>query len=284
MTALNIITLIASGISMPLIATIYSIIRKPEWYQDMKHPNWITMNIISMLFGFAFGLFAALYEIITSLHGAASIPIGSQAYIAQVFGTVGWSTYHFTVSDWKTTKINRHTLRLMLIIQLITSIIYCFTIPGTSRWVFALITTLLTLVSLIVPIIAWPKKDKKTHKPIIKNGKKVYTKLIPMGMSDARGLALMMAACFPLLTSTFIFPILGFLLIGFMLTVYFFTYSGITGTKTNDNGSVELIESKTEGAKRILANKTDSIRKQSIPLGPAIAIPFAIAMIVWLFF
>lgn len=279
----NTIILLLSGISMPLIAMAYSLIRKPEWHDTAKNPSWTAMNVISFIVGSVFGVIAAAYELYTTAKGSASMPIGTQAYIAQVFGTVGWSAYHFTVSDWKTTKINRHTLRLLLAIQLTTSLIYCFTIPGNGRWVFALITVLLTTVSLIVPLIAFPKKDRKTRKPVMKDGRKQYRKLIPMGMSDARGLALMMAACFPLLTGAFIFPILGFLLLGFALTVYFFAYSGVMTTTTNEKGGIEVVGKTTEGAQRILANKAGSLRKQSIPLGPAIAIPFAIAMLVWLF-
>lgn len=279
----NMMIPLLSGMSMPLIATVYSLARKPEWHESAKEPSWTALNIISLIIGSAFGLLAAAYELYTASKGSASVSIWTQAYIAQVFGTVGWAAYHFTVSDWKTTKINRHALRLLLVIQLATSLVYCFTVPGNGGWVFALITVLLTAVSLLVPLMAIPMKDRKTHRPVVKDGRKQYRKLIPMGMSDARGLALMMAACFPLLTNAFIFPILGFLLFGFALTVWFFTYSGVAGTKTNGKGGIEVVRKTSEGAQRILANKSDSLRKQSIPLGPAIAIPFAITMLIWLF-
>ena len=52
---------------------------------------------------------------------------------------------------------------------------------------------------------------------------------------------------------------------------------------TGEGIEVKMTEETTFGAQRILAEHTDSMRKQRIPLGPAITIPFFITMFLWLF-
>lgn len=285
---MNSMIIITAGIIIPVLAFVYAMIRKPAWHAEMTHPNWTRMNIYASLIGIACGGAAAAYQILTP--AAANINIWFEAYVAECFSVIGYCTVSCTLTDWNTTKIDRHMMRPLYIIQLALGIAYCLA-SMNGALVFALVEAILTIFCLLIPYLAIPHKKKdKSGKFIMRKNEKTgknepereYRKLIPMGASDSRALAVMIGTAFPLFTYAIIWPIIGFILIGFGITVWFFAYSG-TNVKYGRNGEVKMTEETTFGAQRILAEHTDSMRKQRIPLGPAITIPFFITMFLWLF-
>lgn len=315
---INNILVFGSAFIMPILATLYAIIRKPDWFKQMEAPNWYTTHIVASVVGILVGVVAAYVQ---CFNKTISLPTTYEMYYAECFSVMGWACISCSFTDWKTTKIDRHMMRPLYIIQLILGLVYCWDVMKGS-WIFAVAELAITVFCIMIPYIAIPskKKDKtldvlseklsqlnhaKAELKLTAPDKKIqllnkindlanevkkarlenrtYHKIIPMGASDARLLAVIMASSFPMFTSNIIWPIIGFIVMGMFITVWFYSYSGVS-TSYDSKGNVKIAKKNTFGAKRIMSQKSDSLRTQRIPLGPAITIPFLITSIIWLFF
>lgn len=276
--------IIASAVIMPILASAYAMIRKPNWYREIQHPDWLGLNMIALFAGMLAGLIPALYAILQTT--AATVPLIQRMYVPECFSVVGWCLASCTMTDFKAKKIDRHMMRPLYTIQIIVSILYCLYMPN-GNWVFALVTCLLAFASIAAGYIKIGGRKKplpgETQEAMEKRlAKKENQPHGVIGASDARLLAVIMASTFPMLTYAIIWPIIGMIILATGTAVYYFAYTGTSITYDKQGRPVVESINESAGAERILANKTTSIGKQRTPQGHSITIPFMIAMFIWL--
>ena len=312
-------TTIIAAYTMPIIALIYALVRKPAWWKQMQAPNWAVTNIISCVAGCAMG---SVYLIEQFFDKSTDFSLFQQAFYAQAYSVLGYTLILGSFTDWLVTKVDRHIMRFLYTIELILGTAYCLSADRIG-WVFALFNVGIVGLCLLAPYLAIPKKRKDASLTVLSNAKsrvstimlelnrlekgskayfikktelekaqtalkeatianREYCKIVPIGASDARLLAVELAATFPIFTRFIAYPIVGFLIMGFILTVWFYAYSGSV-VKTDKNGKVTVAQKQTFGAKRILSQKAKNLGAQRIPLAPAITLPFVVCSIAFFF-
>ena len=265
---------VLSGALIPIIMSIYSMLRPPQWKDTIKKPSWITINSIGMLLGTLMGLSAALY-LNFSYDGRA--PMLDRFFIPEVFSVVGWCMGTTSITDWKAKSVDRHMMRPLYIIQTILSVFYCLYTKDGS-WVFAVMTVVIVIVSNAFGYI--PRhlpKGKYVKKQLEKNPNYSIPSLI--GASDARLIAVVMAASFPLLITSVIWVVIGFIGMTLATAVYYFTSNGINDISYDSLGTAQV--KRTIGG--ISENRASSLGQQATAQAHSITIPVAVVLMLWLF-
>lgn len=247
---------IIASVIMPIIASSYEMMRKPEWHKDIR-PKWLYTNMLSGVFGIIMGL-ASAYMLHSS--NASAIIIG---YVSECISMISWCVVSCTITDFSSRKIDRHVMRFIYTSQFIISSWYIYMMGFSLNNIIIMAITMLACIST------------------------GYIKFLKFGASDARCLAAMIACTYPVLGMRIIQPIIISMIAIFItgIIVLLVESKGNMVYSYDSHGSVIQQKIDSGGARkdpRVSSRKSMMIADITTPAGHALTIPFLIYMLLTL--